>query len=77
MFSDKLGDDGVVAATLGWLVVRRVTVNVSESELDPWVDITGTGPKDDAGTVKLAVNPPIVVVVIVGGVVVIAVPLNV
>jgi len=39
--------------------------------------MTGTGPTDDAGTVKLAKNSPLAVVVTVGGDVIIAVPLYV
>ena len=38
----------------------NVTVNVSESVLLPSVAMTGTGPIDDAGTVKLAKNTPLV-----------------
>ena len=39
--------------------------------------ITGTGPIDDGGTVKLAKNTPLAVVVTVVGVVIISLPLNV
>ena len=39
--------------------------------------MTGTGPIDDAGTVKLAKNTPLVVVVTGAGVVGILLPLNV
>ena len=59
------------------LVDPNVTVNVFEAELDPWVAITGTGPIDDGGTVKLAKNTPLAVVVTVVGVVIISVSLNV
>jgi hypothetical protein len=76
IFSDKLGEDGAVAVTLGWLVAPRldVTINVFETELDPWVAATWANPKDDdKGTVKLAKNSPLLLVVTV----VISVSLNV
>ena len=59
------------------LRLEHVTVNVFESELDPWVATTVSGPTDEAGTVKLAENPPLVLVVTVAGVVVTSLPLNV
>ena len=60
------------------LVDPNVTVNVSESVLVPSVAMTGTGPIDDAGTVKLAKKNPLVVVVTEAGVVgKLAEPLNV
>ncbi len=59
------------------LVDPNVTVNVFEAELSPWVAITGTGPIDDGGTVKLAKKNPLVVVVTEAGVVSTANPLNV
>lgn len=88
IFSDKLGEDGIVAVPFGWFIavpfgwfiaVRLdVTINVSEAELDPWVATTWTNPTDDdKGTVKLAKNSPLLLVVTVVGVVIISVPLNV
>jgi hypothetical protein len=66
MFSDKLGDDGgaiLLLLVAAKLVDHNVTVNVFEVELDPWVAITGTGPIDDGGMVKLAKKIPLLVVV--------------
>ena len=40
-----------------------VTVNVFESELHPSVALTICGPLDDAGTVKVAENTPLLLVV--------------
>jgi hypothetical protein len=55
----------------------NVTVNVSEAVLVPSVAITGTGPNDDSGTVKLAKKNQLVVVITEAGVVGILLPLNV
>ena len=50
IFSDKLGDDGVVC----------VTVNGCDAELDPWVATTVWSPIDESkGTLKVVVNPPL------------------
>ena len=39
--------------------VEDVTVNGFEADLDPWVATTDLDPSDDAGTVKVAENPPL------------------
>ena len=76
-FDWLLGTPNELLLVAAKLVDPNVTVNVFESDLDPWVAITGASPIDDVeGTVKLAKNAPLLLGFNGDGVVVTEVPLN-